>query len=113
MESEEDATVLNAIQDKLNVNTISKSDVKKLQEKFGEEIRQYLSSYEAEKDMILVNKSKINKVYYVLHLREISIASEEGKLSQYSFYENKELEKQIKGMIKCFYDHLFRWRSRL
>ena len=31
--------------------------------------------------MILVNKSKINKVYYVLHLREISIASEEGKLS--------------------------------
>lgn len=30
MESEEDATVLNAIQDKLNVNTISKSDVKKL-----------------------------------------------------------------------------------
>lgn len=30
MESEEDATVLNQIQDKLNVNTISKSDVKKL-----------------------------------------------------------------------------------
>lgn len=81
MESEEDAVVLDEFQKKLSANTISGIDVKKLEEKFGEEIRLYLNSYEAERDMIVINKSKINKVYYMLHLREISIASEKGKLS--------------------------------
>ena len=107
MADEEASVFLDEFQKKLSANTISGGDIKKLESKFKLQITDYLNSPQAYKDFLTVNKSKNNKFFYVLHLKELGIISGRGQLPFYSFYANKEFDKGIKHMIKNFYMHFF------
>ena len=107
MEDEEASVFLEEFQKKLSANTISGGEIKKLESKFKLQITEYLNSPQAYKDFLTVNKSKNNKFFYVLHLKELGIISDRGHLPCYSFYANKEFEKGIKQIIKNFYIYFF------
>ena len=107
MEDEEAVVFLEEFQKKLSANTISGSDIIKLEGKFKQPITDYLNSPQAYRDFLTVNKSKNNKLFYMLHLKEIGTVASRGQLPFYSFYANKELGKSVQQIVRNFYLYLF------
>lgn len=95
------------VQGKLSQNTISKEAVDELMSKCGPEIVEYLQSSQAYYDILNVNKSKVNKAFYLLHLRELSIEARNGRLSEYSFFLNCSWNDEVKNIAKVFFNE--RW----
>ena len=91
----------------MSANTISGSDIIKLEGKFKQPITDYLNSPQAYRDFLTVNKSKNNKLFYMLHLKEIGTVTSRGQLPFYSFYANKELGKSVQQIVRNFYLYLF------
>jgi hypothetical protein len=58
-------------------------------------------------DILSVNKSRINKVFYLLHLKDISIEAELGALPEYPFYSLNTFQKSLTKMVGIFYQKIF------
>lgn len=67
--------LLEVVQRKLSKNTIASEDIAMLCSKFGTQILEYLESPEVFRDILVFNKSRANKLYYILHLDEITLAT--------------------------------------
>lgn len=91
--------ILTEIQLKLSKNTISASSIEKLFDSYGNVIVEYLSSTQIYKDILNINKSKTNKAFYLLHLREIAAEANKGRLSEYPFFSRLSFKDKIKSIV--------------
>lgn len=76
--------------------------------KSGPQIIQYLASPKVYEDILNINKSRVNKCFYLLHLRAICIEARNGRLSCYSFFHNtRSLQEQIKYIARVLYNEIW------
>ena len=74
-------------QKRLNMNSICSDMIEDLFTKHKIKILAYLKSPKFREDIILRNKSKTNKLFYLLHLDSIIYEAEKGKIHEFPFFQ--------------------------